>query len=51
MVDNSENLSVTGADEQYQQVIKHSRIMMVDDEPINMEVLQLHLESEGVRHS
>lgn len=47
MVDGNDDLPVSGADEQYQQVIKHSRIMMVDDEPINMEVLQLHLESEG----
>ncbi|MBX2880154.1 MAG: EAL domain-containing protein [Granulosicoccus sp.] len=43
----SEELPVAAADERYEQVIKHSRIMMVDDEPINMEVLQLHLETEG----
>lgn len=34
-------------DAHYERLISTSRIMMVDDEPINMEVLQLHLESEG----
>ncbi|MBX2823267.1 MAG: response regulator, partial [Gammaproteobacteria bacterium] len=34
-------------DAHYERLINTSRIMMVDDEPINMEVLQLHLESEG----
>lgn len=34
-------------DAHYERLINSARIMMVDDEPINMEVLQLHLESEG----
>lgn len=28
-------------------MVKSARILMVDDEPINMEVLQIHLEAEG----
>ncbi len=32
---------------QAQQLMGNSKIMMVDDEPLNMEVLQVHLESEG----
>lgn len=32
---------------QAKQLMGKSKIMMVDDEPLNMEVLQVHLESEG----
>lgn len=32
---------------QASQLMGNAKIMMVDDEPINMEVLQVHLESEG----
>lgn len=35
------------ADRQHDVLMKNSRIMMVDDEPINMEVLQIHLQAEG----
>jgi len=32
---------------QAKQLMGNAKIMMVDDEPLNMEVLQVHLESEG----
>ena len=31
-------------------IIEQASILMVDDEPLNMEVLQVHLEQEGYRH-
>lgn len=34
-------------DDQYESLISTSKIMLVDDEPINTEVLQTYLESEG----
>jgi len=33
--------------DQYESLISTSKIMLVDDEPINTEVLQTYLESEG----
>lgn len=36
-----------GMDIRANRLIAQARIMMVDDEPINMQVLQLHLEAEG----
>ena len=53
---NSENLIVieqnlqassNDALAQAKQLMGNAKIMMVDDEPLNMEVLQVHLESEG----
>ncbi len=32
------------------EALANARIMMIDDESLNMEVLQIHLESEGYRH-
>ena len=34
-------------DEKTRRLMRNAKIMMVDDEPINMRVLQLHLNSEG----
>ena len=42
-----EERSSSAAGQQYELLMTNSRIMMVDDEPINMEVLQVHLEAEG----
>lgn len=37
-------------DSQFEKLIKNSRILMIDDEPINMEVLQIHLQAEGYKN-
>ena len=41
------NLDSDGDSNQYEALIANARIMLVDDEPINTEVLQTYLEGEG----
>lgn len=47
--DEKASLSSGGLDsnEQARRLVANARIMMVDDEPLNMEVLKVHLEEEG----
>lgn len=47
MTEHSSQASPNDALTQAKQLMGNAKIMMVDDEPLNMEVLQVHLESEG----
>jgi len=47
----STGLSVAAViSEQASQLMDQAKIMIVDDEPLNMDVLRVHLEMEGYRH-
>ena len=46
-IDRDANRDLDRARDQYEALVTTSKIMLVDDEPINTEVLQTYLESEG----
>lgn len=46
-IDRDANRDLDRARDQYESLVTTSKIMLVDDEPINTEVLQTYLESEG----
>ena len=46
-IDRDINSELDQARDQYESLVTTSKIMLVDDEPINTEVLQTYLESEG----
>jgi len=48
---NENNDSISGdSDSNYESLITNAKIMLVDDEPINTDVLQTYLEGEGYRN-